>query len=68
MFLLFDGRAKTGDTDDASLLDTADTEEAVAVANESWRGHDCVWFQFDHDGCGNLSNPRQRNDLAPRSP
>lgn len=29
MFLLMDGRAKGGDVENASVLDTAETEEAV---------------------------------------
>ncbi len=57
-FILFDGRAKDGDTDDASVLDTAEDEhEARQSGREDWEGHDAIWLDV---ATGNL-----RWDLPP---
>lgn len=46
-FILWDGRAKGGDTDDASVVDTADTEQEAREAGlTQWRGYDAIWFEY----------------------
>lgn len=63
-FILYDDRAYTGDTDDATVLDTADSE---AEARESNQFHSQgVWYEYDRDDQDNLSNGNIREDLSPR--
>ncbi len=68
MFILYDGRAKLpveGSTDDATVLDTADSEsEARHEGRTTWKNHDAIWYEYDDDG-KTLTNPRQRWDLPP---
>jgi len=66
-FVLFDGRARSGDTDDAQVIDTANTErEAKRITRENmsviWMT-DAVWYQYDLDG-KTLINERMRDDLS----
>ena len=66
-FILWDGRAKGGDTDDANAMDTADTErEARRAGSTTWAGHDAIWAEYDFDG-REASNERMRTDLPPVS-
>ncbi len=59
MFLLFDGRAKSGVTLDAVVLDEADSEEEAREAGLGcWRNQDAIWY---HDG-------QPRWDLPPAGP
>lgn len=45
-FMLYDGRARGGDTERAVVMDTAETEqEARREGNTTWRGHDAVWYE-----------------------
>lgn len=45
-FMLYDGRAKSGDTESAAVMDTADTEAQARKAGKSdWRGYDAIWFE-----------------------
>ncbi len=47
-FILFDGRAKSGDTDEASVLDTAmNIYEARRAGNSTWRDYDAIWMEID---------------------
>ena len=53
IFILYDGRAKSGDTDDASVMDTADSvNEAWASSRQCWRDIDAIWYEnvFDDKG------------------
>lgn len=64
-FILFDGRAKSGDSSDATVLDTADTEEeAIESGKVDWRKYDAIWYEFDLEG-NNLVNGKPRWDLPP---
>jgi hypothetical protein len=46
-FILWDGRAKSGETDEATVLDTADTdEEARKSGLNEWHGYDAIWFEY----------------------
>jgi len=64
-FILFDGRAKSGDTDDASVMDTADSEqEARRNGARFWSGADAVWFEHDFVN-GEAINERIRPDIPP---
>ncbi len=53
IFILYDGRAKCGDTDDAAVMDTANSErEAWAASRQCWRKVDAIWYEnvFDAEG------------------
>jgi len=65
MFLLYDGRARAGDTDDASVLDTAHSEVEIKAWRKSHKemyGDDVVWAEYDDDK-GTLINEKIRYDL-----
>lgn len=47
VFVLFDGRAKLGDTDDATVLVTADSEEEARKDGRHWAGYDAIWYEYD---------------------
>jgi len=66
-WVLYDGRAKLGDTDIAAAMDTADTEhEARQALRDDWDGYDCIWAEYDVDpSTGYLINERLRYDLKP---
>lgn len=64
LFILFDGRARSGDTDDAAVITTADTEEeAEADSRYPWNGYSAVWFEYDIVG-SDLVNERMRDDIG----
>jgi len=66
-FFLYDGRARCGDTDEAMVCDSAETEVEVRDQSDFTKKHfpDGVWFEYDCDGEGNLSNEQMRLDLSP---
>lgn len=65
MFILYDGRAFVGNTEDASILDTAETEEeAIEAGKEAWEDFDAIWYEYDVKG-EELINEKQRPDLPP---
>ena len=45
MFVLFDGRARSGDTDDAAVLDTADSEAGAKSCKGDWP-KDSIWYEY----------------------
>jgi hypothetical protein len=66
MFVLYDGRAKSGNDEDADVMDTADTEiQARKRGAKSWKGHDGIWFQYRLDDQENLLEGRPRWDIPP---
>ena len=70
LFVLYEGRARCGDTDGASVLDTAESEQEVRdqaqfVIDNFPDG--AVWYQYD-DIDNNLTNERIRLDLSPEMP
>jgi hypothetical protein len=66
LFILYDGRAKLGETNDASVLCTASTEkEAREDTKELFEGYDAIWFEYDVDKGDVLVNGKPRYDLPP---
>jgi hypothetical protein len=66
-FLLFDGRAKFGSSEDANVMDTAASEaEAAASGNTVWQGSDAIWEEVEFKD-GELHRIRLRWDLPPAS-
>ena len=67
-FILFDGRAKSGDTDDAAVLDTAEDEIEAREVGRSIHGNtDATWFEYDCLDGKNCTNPVPRWDIPPAS-
>ena len=67
-FILYDGRAKDGNTDDASVLVVASSEEEAQEQGETtWEGYDAIWFEYDNIK-GWLKNEKARWDLSPACP
>lgn len=60
MFLLFDGRARGGDTDEATCFLCAETEEECRETGSDY-GDDAIWFEQKVEG-GPLE---MRPDLSP---
>lgn len=59
VFILYDGRAKSGDTDRAIAMDTADSEEEAVEASFSHEEIDAVWYEYDLvDGVAVNERPR----------
>ena len=64
-FILYDGRAKTGGTDTATVIDTASSEqEAERSGKADWAGHDAIWYEYDLNG-DKATNEKARWDLPP---
>jgi len=64
-FVLYDGRAKSGDADDASVFIVASSEEEARDDGEDYDEQDAIWYEYDVDDDGNLTNPIPRWDLPP---
>jgi hypothetical protein len=60
MYVLYDSRARTGDPDKASVLDTARSEDQC---RRRVKFGGAVWFEYDKERDGELINPRIREDL-----
>ncbi len=68
-FILYDGRARIGDTDDAGVIDTADSaKEARRLTRKEYEEYDYLWCEYDRDSKNNLTNEVKRFDLSPRVP
>jgi NAD kinase len=58
-WILYDGRAESGDTDDASVLEFAGTtRREVKSALHFWRGSDGVLVEYDDNGKNELINEK----------
>lgn len=66
LFVLYDGRARTGTPpEECSVFDTAYTEEQAREFGDTlWYNYDAVWFEYDRDD-DMLKNGRIRRDLPP---
>jgi hypothetical protein len=62
-FLLFDGRARWGETDGAVVLVTADSVEEARRLSASFRDMDAVWFEYQRAGSV-LFDGRMREDIG----
>lgn len=49
-WIIFDGRAESGDTEDAAVLEAMDTRQALRDALWTWRQYDAVLAEYDFDG------------------
>jgi hypothetical protein len=69
VFVLYDGRAKVGDQDNALVITTAPTEaEAREVGETTFKSYDAIWFECDvveKDDGDFLENGTPRWDLPP---
>jgi hypothetical protein len=57
-WVLYDGRAESGDTDDAMVLEAFASLRDLKSNLWHWCGHDGVLAEYDDDGKGNLTNER----------
>lgn len=59
-YIIYDERAQGGNTDDAVVLDTADSiDEARESVRLMWPNG--VIFEYEDDGSGDLTNQKQIN-------
>jgi len=65
-FILYDGRARsTGDTDEAMVLDTAESEDEIKQMQSDWphaNPVDAIWYEWELHG-NHLANGKPRYDL-----
>jgi hypothetical protein len=70
VFILYDGRAKFGDTEDAAVLVTAPSEqEAWNDSRTNFKDVDAVWFEYDLVPASNkygreATNEKMRPDIG----
>ena len=62
LFILFDARAQSGDTEDAIALDTANSEKQARRISKDHQGERAVWYEYDVQG-KTLVNGKARHDL-----
>ena len=64
LFVLYDSRAKDGDTDNSLVYITADSEYEANTEGKDPSWQDGLWYEYD---CidGKLINPCPRWDLEP---
>lgn len=58
VWILYDGRAESGDTDDASVLEAFSSRRDLRNNLYTWRGHDGVLFEYDVQNGKELVNGR----------
>lgn len=59
MWILYDGRAESGDTDDATVLETfSSRRDMKGNLYRTWNGHDGVLFEYDVGKGNELVNER----------
>ena len=65
LFVLYDGRAKGGDTDDAAVLVSSNSEREAKRDTHLFRGYDAIWYEYDIDTDGKtMINEKARPDLG----
>lgn len=63
-YVLYDGRALAGiDTNDCSVLCTADSEQEAKEDSKTFRNVSAVWYEYDVVD-GEYVNKRQRPDIG----
>jgi signal transduction histidine kinase len=63
LFILYDGRAKSGDTDNAAVLCTARSEAEAIDDSCDFEDVDGIWFEYDVEG-RTLVNEKKRLDIG----
>jgi hypothetical protein len=63
LFILYDARAQSGDTDDALVLDTASTERECRRISADHAGEHALWYEYDDKNGQQLVNGKARYDL-----
>jgi hypothetical protein len=65
-FILYDGRARTtGDTEEATVLDTAESEDEIRQLQSDYPHQhptDSIWYEYELHG-NRLANGKPRPDL-----
>lgn len=64
LFVLYDGRAKFGSTDDAAVYVTASSEKEAQIDGNDPAWQDGIWYEYDCHG-DKLANEQPRWDIAP---
>ena len=64
LFVLYDSRAKNGDTDSASVYVTASSKEEALKEGQDSAWQDGIWFEYSCTD-GVLTNGKIRRDLPP---
>lgn len=63
LFVLYDGRARFGDTEDASIMTTAESEGEAIGESQDWEDVDGIWYEYDVKG-KTLVNETMRPDIG----
>lgn len=63
LYVLYDGRARLGETDDATAYTTERSEEECLRTADTY-GVDAIWYEYDEEG-DQLVNETIRYDLSP---
>lgn len=65
LFILYDARARDGDTSKASVVSTAKSErEARREGENLWNGCCHIWYQY-RSNKGSLTDEKMRKDIPP---
>lgn len=65
VWIVFNGRAILGSTEDASVLESFGTdqaktdEQAIRLAKKDWRGHEFALYRYDLNAKREAENERQ---------
>lgn len=65
LFVLYDGRARSGSVEDATVMDTAESVKEIREMQRDFpclHPRDSVWYECDDDG-KTLTNRKMRTDL-----
>lgn len=63
VFILYDGRAQSGDTDDASVLCTASSEREAKRDSRTFYHVSAIWYEYDLIN-NEAVNEKRRGDIG----
>jgi hypothetical protein len=65
LFVLYDARARGGNTDDACVLVACNTEKEARQDSKLFMNQGAIWYQYDTDRKDNktLINGKKRDDI-----
>ncbi len=64
VWIIYDGRADFGDTDEATVLEACSSKRDLRSALFSWRGHDAVVYEYEVADGDMLVNERKLGHVS----